>query len=54
MHFVHKGSECNIWDEGPESELNIKYDQKKPGMVVAATFNKLVEKATSVTDHGEL
>ena len=45
--------DCNIWDERSDSEQNIRFDKKKPGVVVGATFNKLVEKVTSVTDHGK-
>lgn len=44
--------DCNIWDEGEDMEFNIRFDKKKPGVVVGASFNKLVERITSVTDHG--
>lgn len=40
----------NIWDEGPDSEQNFRYDKKR-GVVVAASFNKLVERITSSKDH---
>lgn len=46
---------CNIWDEGPDCELNIRFGKRRSGeeVVVGATFNKLVERITSVTDHGK-
>lgn len=44
-------SEVNVWDEGSDSERNIRIDPKKG--VMAATFNKLVEKLTSERDHGK-
>ena len=44
-------TEVNVWDEGPDSASSIRIDPKKG--VVAATFNKLVEKLTSERDHGE-
>ena len=43
----------NIWDEDPDSESNLRFDKKKPGVVVGGTFNKLVERITSSKDHGE-
>lgn len=49
--FCIADNEVNVWDEGPDSERNIRIDPKKG--VVAATFNKLVEKLTSERDHGE-
>ena len=45
--------DCNIWDEGSDQEGNIRFDKKRPGVVVGATFNKLVERITSLTDHGK-
>ncbi len=42
----------NIWDEGPDTELNLRLDKKRQGLVVGATFNKLVERITSSKDHG--
>ena len=42
----------NIWDEGPDSDANFHFDKKR-GVVVAASFNKLVERITSSKDHGE-
>ena len=42
----------NVWDEGPDSDKNLRYDSKKPGVVSGATFNKLVERMTSEKDHG--
>ena len=45
--------DCNIWDEGDDYETNIRFDKKRPGVVVGASFNKLIERITSVTDHGE-
>lgn len=44
-------NEVNVWDEGADAATNIRIDPKKG--VVAATFNKLVEKLTSERDHGE-
>ena len=44
-------NEVNVWDEGEDSEKNIRVDPKKG--VVAATFNKLVERLTSERDHGQ-
>lgn len=44
-------NEVNVWDEGEDSGTNIRIDPKKG--VMAATFNKLVEKLTSERDHGE-
>ncbi len=41
----------NVWDEGEDSEKNIRVYPKKG--VVAATFNKLVERLTSERDHGQ-
>ena len=41
----------NVWDVGKDCGANIRYEPKKG--VVAATFNKLVEKITSEKDHGE-
>ncbi|XP_019851329.1 PREDICTED: uncharacterized protein LOC100638387 isoform X1 [Amphimedon queenslandica] len=43
--------DCNIWDEGPDSEHNIRFKKTNELVVVGATFNKLVERITSVTDH---
>ena len=43
-------NEVSVWDEGPDSEKNIRMDPKRG--VVAATFNKLVERLTSEGDHG--
>jgi hypothetical protein len=45
--------DCNIWDEGPDNEHNIRFKKSGPGegMVLGASFNKLVERITSVTDH---
>ena len=40
----------NVWDEGEDCDKNIRIDPKRG--VVAATFNKLVEKLTSERDHG--
>lgn len=45
--------DCNIWDEGPDSEHNIRFKKTNDVIVVGATFNKLVERITSVTDHGQ-
>ena len=45
--------DCNIWDEDDSGEVNIRFDKKRPGVVVGASFNKLVERITSVTDHGK-
>ena len=44
-------NEVNVWDEGDDSDSNIRIDPKKG--VMAATFNKLVERLTSERDHGE-
>ncbi len=44
-------NECNVWDVGDDCATNIRTEPKKG--VVAATFNKLVEKITSERDHGE-
>ena len=43
----------NVWDEGPDSSENIRYDKKNASLVTGATFNKLVQKMTSERDHGE-
>ena len=43
----------NVWDEGPDSSENIRYDKKNASLVTGATFNKLVQKMTSEKDHGE-
>ena len=51
MFFSLSDNECNVWDVGEDSGTNIRVDPKKG--VVAATFNKLVEKITSEKDHGE-
>lgn len=37
----------NIWDEGPDTEQNIRFSKENPGVVVGATFNKLVERITA-------
>ena len=44
-------NEVNVWDAGEDSVETIRIDPKKG--VVAATFNKLVEKLTSERDHGK-
>ena len=44
--------DTNVWDEGPDSEKNFRYNVSKPGTVAGATFNKLVERVTSEKDHG--
>lgn len=44
--------EVNVWEEGPDSEKNIRFDSRHPNLVVGATFNKLVERVTSEKDHG--
>ena len=44
-------NEVNVWDEGVDAATNIRIDPKKG--VVAATFNKLVERLTSERDHGK-
>ncbi|XP_064383914.1 uncharacterized protein LOC135332919 isoform X2 [Halichondria panicea] len=43
--------DTNVWDEGPDSEKNLRYNVSKPGTVAGATFNKLVERVTSEKDH---
>ena len=53
MLCVFFADDCNIWDEASDQEGNIRFDKKRPGVVVGATFNKLVERITSLTDHGE-
>lgn len=45
--------DCNIWDELEREGAKMRYDKKKQGVVVGASFNRLVEKITSVTDHGK-
>ena len=42
----------NVWDVGPDSEKNIRFDSRNPNLVVGASFNKLVERVTSERDHG--
>ena len=37
----------NIWDEGPDTEDNIRFSKEKHGVVAGATFNKLVERITA-------
>ena len=49
--FYCAENEVNVWDEGADSEKNIRVDPKKG--VTAATFNKLVERLTSERDHGQ-
>ncbi|XP_019852599.1 PREDICTED: ras guanine nucleotide exchange factor K-like isoform X1 [Amphimedon queenslandica] len=49
--FALVEDDCNIWDEGPDSEHNIRFKKTNELVVVGATFNKLVERITSVTDH---
>ena len=44
--------EMNVWDVGPDSEKNIRFDSRNPNLVVGASFNKLVERVTSERDHG--
>ena len=46
-------NDVNVWDEGPDSSHNIRFDKKNPALVTGATFNKLVERMTSEKDHGK-
>ena len=52
IHYLTDEDDVNVWDEGPDSDKNLRYDSKKPGVVSGATFNKLVERMTSEKDHG--
>ena len=52
-HTSTDDEDVNVWDEGPDSDKNIRYNSSKPGMVSGATFNKLVERVTSEKDHGK-
>lgn len=51
--FAYTDDDVNVWDEGPDSSHNIRFDKKNPSLVTGATFNKLVERMTSEKDHGE-
>lgn len=54
MHLSVEQEDTNVWDEGPDSEKNLRYNVSKPGLVAGATFNKLVERVTSEKDHGTI
>jgi len=50
--MIPESEDVSVWDEGPDSDCNIRYNTLKPGTVAGASFNKLVERVTSERDHG--